>query len=227
MTLKMLALCGLASLPLFASEIVFTDQSIFTATVDSTRNRSILTETFSSTTLLTGLSIVSEGGGAFGLPPGPGYGHVDTTRQAWLDCAGKDCPGSFGLGNEPYTGTTIHFDKPLYGLAGDWKVDGGDGISLFPNNGAGEVDILFSTDPSMTLFPVPTTAYPQGFVGFTTSQPFQSVFISWFAGIGAGNSTSFELRDLKLVATPEPAAWGLLTLGALLFATRTNWRKRM
>lgn len=230
MILKTLALCGLVSFPLLASEVVYTNQSFFTAAVNSLRNRSVLTEDFSSTTLIPGLAVVSQGGGVFGLPVGPGYGHVDVAHRAWLDCVGKDCPGSFGLGAEPYTSTMISFKQPLFGFAGLWKIDEGDGISLFPDN-AGEADILFSTDPTATIFPVPSTAYPQGFVGFTTDRPFRSVFITSFSEPGSGVSTSFELRKLELVTTPEPSPSNLLALagliGGLLTAATASRHRRL
>ncbi len=207
----------LLALPLGATSF-YRDHNAWYA---ATHQASAVFEDFQSQTLIPGLDIESIGTGGFGVAPGPGYGHVDPIQQAWVDCTGKDCP-SIGLGTEPYTFTSITYNRPLWGLGAFWRIDSGYGIDI--TSSGGNFQILYSIDPNAIMAPVPGTAQPEGFVGFTSDQPFSNLVISWWGPTpSVGTNAAFEIRGLELLTSnpvPEPATWVLLLLGFGLVGIR-------
>jgi hypothetical protein len=173
-------------------------------------------EGFYSSTLIPGLQISSEGGG-FGIPPGPGYGHIDTGLPGWVDCTGKSCDLA-GYGNVPYTFTTVSYDHPIWGFSGTWTIASGYGIELHG------FEILQTLDPFELGIPpsqIPPNAAAQGFVGFILDQPINNFSISWWSPYsGVGTLAVYDLQFLELLTSnpiPEPASWALASLACVSF----------
>jgi hypothetical protein len=203
-----------AALPLGATAI-YTNPVAWNTAIQSAK---VVHENFDSETLIPGLTMVSKSGGVFGVPIGPGYGHVDTAKQAWVDCVGETCDTVFNLNHKPFPFTIIRYDKPIWGLAGDWMINDGNGIEIdavYENT----FSVYIVSDPFSLRFPPSPTVHP-GFVGFTTDQSFIQAVIWW--DFNFGDTTHYELRDLSVVisnATPEPRSWGLVLAAGVAFFT--------
>jgi hypothetical protein len=196
---------------LCASTVVYFDQSQWQAATSPTTvsfASAGWTSTFASSPNYDSLTSVSStitavsGYSPLGVANNALLGHV--SQGVWTDTISK------------YGSTTFNFADPIYGFGGIFDISGSNGLDIVPGLG-----------PS---FATPNGTY-DGFVGFVSSQPLDSVLITW----GQNGScqqcfgNSYTLSDFQVqndpVGTPEPnfkyAFAGLLLL-AVCFGVRRH-----
>lgn len=213
MRFKLGLVAVLVSLPALGSIPTYFDVGSWAVAAQNQPNVSI---TLDGESIVNG-QLVSDIGGSvegtittrsgMGTVYGPGNGQM--IGSLWADCVGKT-----GCSSGPYDTTTITFDKPVYGFAGNWNLQGGTGSGL-----------LIYTDATGPQAASPNAHFDgrqdagvdfNSFWGLVTNAPFQK--LTFTTTTGDQNYTLGNIivaLDPPAAVTPEPATLALLGIAGI------------